>query len=392
MSLSIALLAHSTNPRGGVVHALELGEALDRLGHRATVHAPDAKGDGFFRPAACATHCVPAAFVSGGTTALVETRISDYVRHFEDAAHRDFDVFHAQDGISGNALATLKARGLIPGFARTVHHMDAFADPRLAALQHHSIVEADTLFVVSRAWKDRIAETFGREATLVGNGVDTARFSPAPDGREGPLRTRLGLGAGPVILAVGGIEQRKNTLALLEAFIQLRALHPQAQLVIAGGASLLDHDSYRQAFRHALRASSLPPGAVIITGPLPQADMPALYRIADVLAFPSLKEGFGLVVLEAMASGIPVVAPAIAPFTEYLGADDVAWCDPLVAHSIADALLSALAPALRARLVAAGAQVARAHGWDATAAAHLPAYAALAAGGPPHRIKDMAYA
>lgn len=392
MSLSIALLAHSTNPRGGVVHALELGEALDRLGHRATVHAPDAKGDGFFRPAACATHCVPAAFVSGGTTALVETRIADYVRHFEDAAHRRFDVFHAQDGISGNALATLKARGLIPGFARTVHHMDTFADPRLAALQHRSIVEADTLFVVSRAWQDRIAETFDRAAALVGNGVDTARFSPAPDGREGPLRTRLGLGAGPVILAVGGIEQRKNTLALLEAFIQLRALHPQAQLVIAGGASLLDHDTYRQSFRHALRASSLPPGAVIITGPLPQADMPALYRIADVLAFPSLKEGFGLVVLEAMASGIPVVAPAIAPFTEYLGADDVAWCDPLVAHSIADALLSALSPALRARLVAAGKRVVAAHGWDETAAAHLTAYAALAAGGPPHRIKDMAYA
>ena len=86
------------------------------------------------------------------------------------------------------------------------------------------------------------------------------------------------------------------------------------------------------------------------------------------------------------------VAPAIAPFTEYLGADDVAWCDPLVAHSIADALLSALSPALRARLVAAGKRVVAAHGWDETAAAHLTAYAALAAGGPPHRIKDMAYA
>ncbi|WP_029006541.1 MSMEG_0565 family glycosyltransferase [Azorhizobium doebereinerae] len=378
MSLSIALLTHSTNPRGGVVHALELGEALTRLGQSACVHAPDAGGRGFFRPAACVTASVPARPVAGDTTALVAARIADYVAHFEHPAHRRFDVFHAQDGISGNALATLKARGLIPGFARTIHHMDAFADPVLNDLQHRSIAQADALFVVSRAWRERIAEVFGRDATLVGNGVDTARFSPAPDGREAGLRARLGLGAGPVILAVGGIEQRKNTLAILNAFIQLRALHPAAQLVIAGGASLLDHDAYRQAFRHALRASPLPPGAVVVTGPLAQDDMPALYRIADALAFPSLKEGFGLVVLEAMASGIPVVAPAIAPFTEYLGPGDVAWCDPTAARSIADALAAALTPALRRRLVAAGARVARAHGWDATAAAHLAAYDHLA--------------
>ncbi|GGF80432.1 glycosyl transferase family 1 [Azorhizobium oxalatiphilum] len=381
--MSIALLAHSTNPRGGVVHALELGEALTRLGHKVTVHAPDASGRGFFRPASCATLRVPARPVAGDTTALVETRIADYVRHFEDPTHRRFDVFHAQDGISGNALATLKERGLISGFARTVHHMDAFADPRLAELQHRSIAEADELFVVSRAWQARLEETFGRTATPVGNGVDTTRFSPLPDGREGALRTRLGLGAGPVVLAVGGIEQRKNTVRILEAFIQLRALHPNAQLIIAGGASLLDHDAYRQSFQHALRASPLPPGAVIITGPLPQDDMPALYRIADTLAFPSLKEGFGLVVLEAMASGIPVVAPAIAPFTEYLGPDDVAWCDPLTAHSIADALLATLTPAARARFIARGERVALAHGWQATAAAHLPAYA---------RLKEPAYA
>ncbi len=67
---------------------------------------------------------------------------------------------------------------------------------------------------------------------------------------------------------------------------------------------------------------------MIATGPLPQALMPALYRAADALVFPSVKEGFGLVVLEAMASGVPVVTSRIAPFTEYLGDDDAAWCDP----------------------------------------------------------------
>ena len=105
-ALRIAILAHSTNPRGGVVHALELGDALTRLGHAATVHAPDAAGAGFFRDTLCRTVGVAATPVGRDVTAMVETRIADYVGHFERAQNRDFDVWHAQDGISGNALAT----------------------------------------------------------------------------------------------------------------------------------------------------------------------------------------------------------------------------------------------------------------------------------------------
>src|SRR5215475_2356962 len=128
--LRIAILAHSTNPRGSVVHALELGDALCRLGHDATVHAPDASGAGFFRRTRCATVSVAASPAGRDVSAMVETRVADFVRHFETAGRRNFDVWHAQDGISGNALATLKERGLINGFARTVHHIDTFADPR----------------------------------------------------------------------------------------------------------------------------------------------------------------------------------------------------------------------------------------------------------------------
>ena len=120
-SLQIAILTHSTNPRGGVVHGLELAEALVALGHQAVLHAPDPNGAGFFRSTACETVGVPARARGASLVDVVETRVADYVRHFEDPAHRRFDVFHAQDSISGNALATLKARGLIDGFARTVH-------------------------------------------------------------------------------------------------------------------------------------------------------------------------------------------------------------------------------------------------------------------------------
>ena len=108
--LRIAILAHSTNPRGGVVHALELGDTLCRLGHDATVHAPDASGRGFFRNALARTVCIATSPVGRSVATMVETRIADYLRHFERAEHRGFDVWHAQDGISANALAALKER------------------------------------------------------------------------------------------------------------------------------------------------------------------------------------------------------------------------------------------------------------------------------------------
>ncbi|MFD1701958.1 MSMEG_0565 family glycosyltransferase [Methylopila henanensis] len=375
--LRVALLCHSVNPRGGVVHALELATALAALGHEPVAHAPDPDGRGFFRTTTFETVSVPATRVEGGVTDMVLARIADYRRHFERPAARRFDVFHAQDGISGNALADLKAAGLIPAFARTVHHLDPFADPRLDALQSRSVSAADAAFTVSEMWRSVVQERFGLAATIVGNGVDGQRFRPEPDGREAALAARLGLGGGPVILSVGGVEERKNTRRILAAFLQVRRMHDRAQLVIAGGASLLDHDAYRAGFDIELAAAGLADGDVIVTGPLPDADMPALYRLADALAFPSLREGFGLVALEALASGVPAVVSRLAPFTEHFEDGDVAWCDPLKPGSIADALMIALAEPTRSRLAKRGPVAAARMGWSAVARAHLDVYAAL---------------
>lgn len=375
--LRVAILTHSTNARGGVVHAIELAEALTRLGHTAVVHAPDASGKGFFRKTEAHSIAIPASPADRDVTSMVETRIADYVRYFDHRAHRRFDVFHAQDGISGNALATLKQRGLIHGFVRTVHHMDDFEDPRLQAMQLRSITAADQLFVVSQMWADRLAAELSRSATVVGNGVDTWRFSSKPAENDAALRHRLGLRGGPILLCVGGIEERKNSIRTLEAFRQLRAIQPAAQLVIAGGATVLDHRTYHREFQAALGNSGLPHGAVVHTGVLADDDMPSLYRLADALVFASVREGFGLVVLEAMASGLPVIASHIAPFTEYLTDDEVVWCDPLGTGSIANAMATVLAEPVHSVLSANGYRVARRHDWLRTARAHLPVYAAM---------------
>jgi glycosyltransferase involved in cell wall biosynthesis len=180
-----------------------------------------------------------------------------------------------------------------------------------------------------------------------------------------------------VLLAIGGVEERKNTIGILRAFRALHSTHPCCRLVIAGGASLLDHDAYQARFAAELAQSGLPDGAVICAGPWPQELMPALYRAATALVFPSKKEGFGLVVLEAMASGVPVVTSRIAPFTEYLGDDDVLWCDPLDASSIVAAMAASLDPVRSAQCVARGFAVAAAHDWTRTAQAHLTSYEKL---------------
>ncbi len=377
-AMRVAILTHSTNPRGGVVHALELGDALVRLGHEAVVHAPDAKGSGFFRSTLCGSALVAASPVEADIPTMVETRIAEYLRYFENPANRRFDVFHAQDGISGNAMATLKERGLIARFARTVHHIENFEDEKVAALQARSILGADRLFVVSRTWRDILAKRFGRSATVVGNGVDGARFEPALDGREEALGARLGLGEGPVFLSIGGVEERKNTLRLLEAFGEVRRVRPAAQLLIAGGASVLDHSAYQRRFAAMLKEMALPIGTVIVTGPLPHDDMPALYRLAIALVFPSINEGFGLAVIEAMACGVPVAVSKVAPFTEYLGDDDVIWCDPFGVATLVEAMLIVSAEPMRGQLSRRGRLGAAArHDWGATARAHLPVSAKL---------------
>jgi glycosyltransferase-like protein len=367
----VALLAHSTNPRGGVVHAMSLADALNQQGVEAALHAPDASRRGFFRKTRGRAIAFPVDPPARGLAKMIEQRIADYVAWFGAREHRRFDVYHAHDGISANALLKLKRSGLIEGYARTVHHVDRFADPRVARWERQSIENADALFTVSAHWRDKLEAEYGRQATVVGNGVDLDRFDPRPDGREAGLRLTLGLAGGPVILSLGGVEARKNTLRLLLAFHAVHARLPSARLLIAGGATLLDHGDYVSQFRAAL--AEAPRERVHVIGPVADADMPALYRLADIVAVPSFNEGFGLSVIEALATERPVVVSNIPPFTDYLAAAEAHWCDPNSPQSIADALLRALAAPPPSRAIAERFR------WSDVARRHLPVYQTLGA-------------
>ena len=308
---------------------------------------------------------------------MVEQRIDDYLRWFRRPENRGFDLYHAHDGIGANALATLKEEGLIPAFVRTVHHIDEFADPRLVKRQTRSILTADALMVVSALWRETLIARFGRDAEVGGNGVNTRRYSAQIDGSEAELRCRLGLGSGSVFLSVGGVEARKNTTRTLQAFAEIHRARPDARLVIAGGASLLDHHAYQAAFGRELTELGEGASAVSLLGPVADADMPGLHRVASALVFASVKEGFGLCVLEAMASGTPVIVSRIAPFVDYLDPSDALWCDPDDSTSIAGAMRQSLRPDVANSLRARGPLVAARFGWREVAERHLRVYRRL---------------
>ena len=144
---------------------------------------------------------------------------------------------------------------------------------------------------------------------------------------------------------------------------------------------MLDHGAYRAVY--AAARALLPPAtraAITELGVVPDADVPSIFRVASVLALPSLQEGFGLAALEALAAGLPAVVSAGPPFTEYLDPSCAVLVDPRSEADIAAGLRRALAasPALRE----AGLRRARALSWDRVAAQHINHYTALLAARP----------
>jgi glycosyltransferase-like protein len=373
---SVGIFTYSTVPRGSVVHAAALADALADADWPVTLYALDKDGRGFFRPLRAELRLVPAAPAPSSTAALVRQRVRELSSYLTRRAPRH-DIFHAQDCLTASGLLATRAaqpmRSAQPMIVRTVHHVERFEDIELARCQEWSIRGADLCLSVSEAARRDLHATFGVGSAVVGNGVDVSRFREADPARVAALRARLGDGGGPLLLTVGGVEPRKNTLRTLQAFARVRAARPGARLWILGGATVLDHGAYRADFEHARAALDAPARAAVHElGVLPEDDVPALFELADALVLPSLHEGFGLAALEALAAGLPVVASARPPFTEFLDESCATLVDPLSVEAIADGVARALedSPARRED----GRRRADAHAWSRVAARHAPHY------------------
>ncbi|MEL6129267.1 MAG: MSMEG_0565 family glycosyltransferase [Cyanobacteria bacterium J06627_3] len=374
MSLSIALLTYSTKPRGSVIHTLELAQALAELGHQPCVFALDKDNQGFHRSTPFNTCPVPAALCDKGIDQLIQQRITEFVTFFQKHPEQ-YDIYHAQDCLSANALAILKQQGRIPHFVRTVHHIEDFRSTYLQDCQEKSIYQPDRCLCVSDVWQQALEKNYDIQAHRVVNGV-SGRFSAQPDGAEAGLAEAYGIQNGPIYLTVGGIEPRKNSINLLKAFYWVKQQQPQAQLVIAGGATLFDYQAYRQEFMELVSAYDLA-DSLVLPGVVPDVDLPTLYRLADVFVFPSVQEGWGLVVLEAIASGLPVLTSNQAPFTEFLSEQQAMLVAPENVAEIATTMLTLLNPDIARSLIQNSRPIIDQYSWQRSAQMHLELYADL---------------
>ncbi|ELS03927.1 glycosyltransferase, MSMEG_0565 family [Xenococcus sp. PCC 7305] len=376
-TLRIALFTYSTKPRGGVIHTLELAEALQEAGQEVCIYALDKDNIGFHRPLKCPSKLVPTQPAADSIDKLIEQRIAEFIDYLSNETDK-YDIYHSQDCISANALKVLRDQQMIPSFLRTVHHIDDFNSPYLQECHDRSIQEPDLCLCVSQYWQEQLQQQYKVSAPVIINGINTQRFSSDANGSERELKQRLGITGDHVYLSIGGIEPRKNSLRLLQAFSQILKVHPQAQLVIAGGETLFDYQPYRNEFFTIAKQHQIHLGeSLLLPGVMSDQDIPVLYRCADAFVFPSVKEGWGLVLLEAIASGLPVITSNIAPFTEFLSSQQALLVKPHSSNAIAQAMLDILDKNLAQQLIRNSKAIPSQYSWQKSAQIHLKLYQKL---------------
>ncbi|HEX3775738.1 MAG TPA: MSMEG_0565 family glycosyltransferase [Polyangiaceae bacterium] len=376
--LSVGIFTYSSKPRGSVVHAACLAEALERAGARVKLYALSKAGDDFYRTLACPLRLIPAAPAPSDVDQLIAQRSAEFQRGFAELGVRH-DIYHAEDCLSGSALVGVKAK-LGGAIVRTVHHVERYESSYLMACQARSITQADLVLSVSEATRREVKTNFGIDAPVISNGVDVARFALPASKACAALVERLGIQAGDrVVASVGGVEPRKNSLILLKAIALAHAREPRLRWLVAGGASIWQHDEYRRAF--AARLAELPlelRARIHLLGTVSEDELTAVYQLSELLLCASLQEGFGLCVLEALAAKAAVIVPRGAPFDEYLDAASAWFVDPRSPTEIAGALGALLAEPTTLRCSAErGYELARRYSWERVAQSHLARYETL---------------
>lgn len=238
-------------------------------------------------------------------------------------------------------------------------------------LMRYSLKRARRVFVPSRATARDLLRFYrvpARKLAITSEAADDS-FRPIND-RElhDKVRAAYGLPA-RFMLAVGARRPHKNLLRLVEATVQLREVEG-GTLVLVGEADERFNDDAAEAAKQL--------GAPVrFLGKVPERDLPVIYNLATVFACPSLIEGFGLPVLEAMACGTPVVCSAIPVFREIAG-DAAIQVSPHSTSAWTSALERALTePSLRAHLREAGIKRAARFSWSSAARAVLSVYGEL---------------
>ena len=263
-----------------------------------------------------------------------------------------FDVFHFSDWMyppQRSGVRSTMVHDLVPlHFPEWVHERTR----RMHGAKYRNAAQTcDVVMVNSRFTRDDVAETLGIAAEKI--------HVAHPGVGAGFVATGAHADLGrPYALTVATLEPRKNLTTLLEAYRRLG--DSELALAVAGAAGWGDQPSLDKA-------------GVIRLGYTPHHELPDLYRGASVFVYPSLFEGFGMPVVEAMACGIPCVVSSHPSLDEACG-DAALRADPRDADALARAIERALAE--RDTLVPLGLEHARSFTWLANGRAHLAAWEA----------------
>ncbi len=279
-------------------------------------------------------------------------------RLLREDAH-DYDLIHAHDWLVAFAARTLK-HGLGVPLVATMHATEAGRNQGIHTPEQHYIhsvewmltYDAWRVICCSQAMASEVRQALSvppDKVRVVPNGIDAGRMA-CPDSADdlALFRRRWALDSERIILFVGRLVREKGVEVLIDAMPRVVAACPEARAIVVGGGG---------SEGLAQRAKGAGVGEkMVFAGFLPDEDLARLYRVADVAVFPSLYEPFGIVVLEALAAGVPVVTSDIGGFREIVRHNETGihtWADN--PESLAWGICRVLSdPALAARLGSQG--------------------------------------
>ena len=282
-------------------------------------------------------------------------------------ARAGIDIFH-----SPYFVAPLLASPSLPVMV-TIHDLifdrypqympQSWGLPYYRLLMHMSIRRARRVLAVSHATAQDLKKYYGvpdHSLSVVSDGVDPDKWNPLSSGDLFTIRQRYGL-SNPVLLAIGARRPHKNFSRLIEAFFKISSQVPHDLVLVGPPDRRFPDEAKLSASKFGLN------GRVRFLDWVPEADLPALYQMADLVAQPSLIEGFGLPVLEAMASGTAVMAANNSSLPEVVG-DAGVLVNPHDVDQIANVLLFTLQNGeLRGQLARLGRQRATEFNWNYSA-------------------------
>ncbi len=227
---------------------------------------------------------------------------------------------------------------------------------KLERWTEQSIQRAKSIIAVSHHTKDDLTSYYPQVAskiTTVYNG-----FTPSNTARSVVLPAQFDVEKKKYLLCVATFQPRKNIETLITAFETFRATHPDFKLLLIGKKGWM----YERIFK-TIAQSPANEAIITWTEPLSRAELNACYRNAFATVLPSLYEGFGLPVLEALSNDGVVVASSVSSLPE-VGGDAALYCDPKDSQTIVDQLERLMDPVVRRSLAVQRKQQLKKFSWD----------------------------